>query len=92
MNTHTIAASVTAQPTGKVIVSIAPGHVIDGALITEVRNEGSHIEAVTEYGDVMAFNHDRTVQAPVFADAQAHVMGVLNGREIQMLAPDKGRQ
>ena len=32
------------------------------------------------------------MQPPVVPDPQAHVMGVLNGGKIQMLAPDKGAQ
>ena len=39
---------------------------------------------------VMPLDRQPPIQPAVFADAQAHVMGVLNGREIQMLAPDKG--
>ena len=41
---------------------------------------------------VMARNGQPAAQTLVIADPQPHVMGVLNGREIQMLAPDEGSQ
>ena len=41
---------------------------------------------------VMAFQHDRPVQPLVVADAQAHVMRVLDGGKVQMPAPDEGGQ
>ena len=39
---------------------------------------------------VMPLDRQPSIQAAVFADAQAHVMGVLDGCKIQVLAPDKG--
>ena len=45
--------------------------------------------ALTEF-HVMPLDRQPPIQPTVFADAQAHVMGVLDRCEIQMLAPDKG--
>ena len=47
--------------------------------------------ALTQF-HIMAFNDQSAVQAAMLADAQAHVMGVLDGNKIQMLAPNKGGQ
>ena len=47
--------------------------------------------ALTEF-HVMPLDRHGTVQATMLADAQAHVMGILNRREIEMFAPDKRRQ
>ena len=41
---------------------------------------------------VVAFDLYRAMQPAMVADAQPHVMGVLDRREIQVLAPDKRRQ
>ena len=41
---------------------------------------------------VVVFDGEATVQPAMFADAQAHVMGVLDGGEIKVFAPDKGGQ
>ena len=38
----------------------------------------------------MALNRQRAVQSTMFPDAQAHVMGVLNGGKIKVFAPDEG--
>ena len=42
--------------------------------------------------DVVVLQPDGAMQAAVVADAQAHVMGVLDRGKVQMLAPDKGRE
>ncbi len=40
----------------------------------------------------MALDHHRPVQAAVVADAQPHVVRILDRHEIEMLAPDEGHQ
>lgn len=61
--THTIKVSMVAQPTGKRIVVLRPGHVIDGATIVKVTDHDDHVEAETHHGDLVAFNHGQEVEA-----------------------------
>ncbi len=42
--------------------------------------------------DIAALQRQRPAQPAMFADAQAHVVGVLYGGKVQMPPPDKGRQ
>ena len=41
---------------------------------------------------IVALDHDLAVQPPVIADAKAHVMGVLDRDEVEVLAPDTGSE
>jgi hypothetical protein len=47
----------------EVFVLLRPGHVIDGAVIIEVRDTSTYVEAFTEHGDPMVFRYEDTFTA-----------------------------
>ena len=79
------------QPADRVALTQI-GVAAAGDQLARLGEEFDLADTTTPQLDIMARHLEPAAKALVVADPQPHVMGVLNGRKIQMPPPDKGAQ